>query len=73
MNGEGVRENGARNCARGCRARASLTRGGGSVMLCPAQPGKGMHVRFFEELKRRYAIRIAGLYLVGAWLVTPGQ
>jgi hypothetical protein len=30
-------------------------------MLGPAQPGKGMHVRFFEELKRRYAIRMAGL------------
>jgi len=28
-------------------------------MLCPAQPGKGMHVRLFEELKRRYAIRMA--------------
>jgi hypothetical protein len=25
---------------------------------------------FFAELKRRYVIRMAGLYLVGAWLLT---
>ena len=25
---------------------------------------------FFDELKRRKAIRLAGLHLVGAWLLT---
>ena len=29
---------------------------------------KGSH-NFFAELKRRNVIRMAGLYLVGAWLV----
>lgn len=27
-------------------------------------------MRFFEELKRRNVLRVAGLYLVGAWLIT---
>ena len=26
-------------------------------------------MRFFEELKRRNVLRMAGLYLVGAWLI----
>ena len=32
--------------------------------------GKSMNLSsFFTELKRRNVIRVAGLYLVGAWLV----
>src|SRR4249919_2839898 len=39
-------------------------------MLCAAWPAWGMQVRFLDELKRRNVIRMAGLYLVGAWLIT---
>jgi hypothetical protein len=28
---------------------------------------------FFAELKRRHVVRLAGLYLVGAWLLTHCQ
>jgi hypothetical protein len=36
---------------------------------CKAGTERHRTVSFFEELKRRNVIRVAGLYIVGSWLI----
>src|SRR5512141_2943907 len=39
------------------------------ITRAAAHAGDDRVTKFFEELKRRNVLRMAGLYLVGAWIV----
>ena len=40
-----------------------------NLLPCPSNSQKRPPLTFFDELKRRNVLRVAGLYVVGAWLI----